>query len=112
MTNVLNEWVNEWTTEGFVKALEFYITFDVFFLLNSRIPLNKNLQAMNQIQNGMLEAGAMNTSLNESEILQQILKASFAKQYNFARQLVGHCIYNWRKGMFPIGIVSLTFSAL
>lgn len=60
--------------------------------------MNKNLQAMNQIQNGMLEAGAMNDSANEASLLKQIQQACSAKQYLFARQLLGHNIYNLRKG--------------
>ena len=67
-----------------------------------RIPLNKNLQAMIQIQFGMLEAGAMNKSISTEVIEKQIFEACNAKQYILARHLIGHNIYNTLNGMMNI----------
>jgi len=60
----------------------------------AKIPLNKNLQAMNQVQFGMLEAGAMKESIGKEIIEKQILEACDAKQYILARKLIGYKIYN------------------
>ena len=60
--------------------------------------MNKNLQAMNQIQNGMLEAEAMIEGIDVAIIQEQIKKACDARQYIIARQLLGHNIYSIRKG--------------
>ena len=66
----------------------------------SRIPLNKNLQAINQIQNGMLEANAMRRSVSKNRLLQHIKQACNAKQFIFGRQMLGHQIYNAGKTNF------------
>lgn len=62
-----------------------------------KIPLNKNLQAINQIQNGMLEANAMRRSVSKNRLLQHIKQACNAKQFIFGRQMLGHQIYNAAK---------------
>ena len=53
---------------------------------------------MNQVQFGMLEAGAMKESIGKEIIEKQILEACDAKQYILARKLIGYKIYNAFKG--------------
>ena len=63
-----------------------------------RVSRNKNLHAMNQILNGIMEAGAMGRGIKLDKIQKQLIDACYANQYVVARQMAGHNIYTMRKG--------------
>lgn len=54
---------------------------------------------MNQILSGMMEADAMTRGIRLETIQQQLIDACNANQYVLALQMVGHNIYNARKGI-------------
>ena len=73
-------------------------TYSIFLELLFRAPLNKHLQATNQVRKGLLEAGAMRQGLSETLLQQQIKEACSSKEYVFARQMLGHTIFSGLKG--------------
>ena len=54
---------------------------------------------MNQILNGMMEAGAMGRGIKLDKIQKQLIDACYANQYVVARKMTGHNIYSMRKGI-------------
>ena len=60
---------------------------------------------MNQILSGMMEADAMGRGIRLSTIQRQVIDACNANQYVLALKLVGHNIYNARKGIKYLTVV-------
>ena len=61
------------------------------------------MQATNQIEKGLREAGAMIRTLKVNSLKQQIKSACISNEYVFARQMVGHAIYSVAKGKILTG---------
>eukprot|EP00794_Sanderia_malayensis_P015844 gene15844-17441_t len=62
-----------------------------------KAPLNKFLQATNQIEKGVRDAGVMGRGQNVNTLKQHVQKACNSKKFIFARQMLGHAIYNYAK---------------
>ncbi len=63
-----------------------------------RAPVNQRMQAINQIEKGIRDAGMMSNGQSVEQLIRLIKKACIAKEYVFAREMLGHAIFKAAKG--------------